>query len=95
MDRPSPFTPGNCCTKAGVTAALMILVVLPATPRPVNTKSSTVTFEGILQAYPAGFPAPFSFATQKSAAWEEEENRRAKRQTKRSIFTKMLLVIGF
>jgi hypothetical protein len=31
---PSPFTPGNWPTKAGVTAALMRLLVLPAAARP-------------------------------------------------------------
>lgn len=49
METPSPFTPGNWPSKAGVTAALMMFVVLPALARPWKTKSSSVTEADFLQ----------------------------------------------
>lgn len=49
IDTSRPFTDGNCAEKAGVTAAPMLLLTLPAAPNPVKKKLSAVKDEAALQ----------------------------------------------
>lgn len=48
-EMPRPLRPGNWAAKAGLTAALMMLVVFPGCSKPLKMKSSMVTFVGDLQ----------------------------------------------
>lgn len=90
MERPRPFKAGKVRSNAAVTPTLKMFEVLPATPRPEKTKSSTVRLAGFLQGYPAGPTGKLKSATQKSMTLVADVNETRKEKIMNSFGRLML-----